>query len=69
MRRLFEKFVRNFYHRRLQSKFTVTSEQMKWSALALGSSDINLLPQMITDVSLRSDNRTIIIECKFTESL
>jgi 5-methylcytosine-specific restriction enzyme subunit McrC len=68
MRRIFEKFVRNFYARR-QSAFKVKSERMDWLATAEDGSDLNLLPAMITDVSLRSASRTIIIECKYTESL
>ena len=32
-------------------------------------SDFKWLPQMETDVTLRSAGRTIIVECKYTESL
>jgi 5-methylcytosine-specific restriction enzyme subunit McrC len=68
MRRIFEKFVRNFFARR-QSTFEVKSERMSWSATALEGSDLGLLPEMLTDVSLRSVNRTIIIECKYSEAV
>jgi 5-methylcytosine-specific restriction enzyme subunit McrC len=68
MRRVFEKFVRNFFARR-QSTFKVKSERMDWFATAEDGSDLNLLPAMYTDVSLRSASRTIIVECKYTESL
>jgi 5-methylcytosine-specific restriction enzyme subunit McrC len=68
MRRVFEKFVRNFFARR-QRQFVVKSERMEWSAMALGISTPNLLPEMVTDVTLRSPDRTIIIECKYTESV
>jgi 5-methylcytosine-specific restriction enzyme subunit McrC len=68
MRRIFEKFVRNFFARR-QSIFKVKSERMGWLATAEDGSDLKLLPIMNTDASLRSPNRTIIIECKYTESL
>src|SRR3954463_15971034 len=32
-------------------------------------SDLHLLPQMETDVTIRSPHRTIVIECKYTEAL
>jgi 5-methylcytosine-specific restriction enzyme subunit McrC len=68
MRRIFEKFVRNFFLRR-QSAFRVRRDRMKWDGSAVGNSDLNLLPQMETDVTLRSLERTVIIECKYAESL
>ena len=39
---------------------------MSWNAAALGNSDLQMVPGMQTDVSLRSSDRTIIIECKYT---
>jgi 5-methylcytosine-specific restriction enzyme subunit McrC len=69
MRRIFEKFVRNFFVRRQSTFKDVKSERMDWFATAEGGSDLNLLPLMNTDVTLRSASRTIIIECKYTESL
>lgn len=68
MRRVFEKFVRNFLRRR-QPIFRVSKDRSDWSATALEGSDLKLLPHMETDVTLRSTDRTIIIECKYTESL
>jgi 5-methylcytosine-specific restriction enzyme subunit McrC len=68
MRRIFEKFVRNFFARR-QSTFRVRSERMNWFATAAEGSDLGFLPVMSTDASLRSADRTIIIECKYTDSL
>jgi 5-methylcytosine-specific restriction enzyme subunit McrC len=68
MRRVFEKFVRNFFARR-QKVFKVRSERMDWLAAATEGADLKLLPTMLTDASLRSANRTIIIECKFTAKL
>lgn len=68
MRRIFEKFVRNFFARR-QGTFKVKSERMNWMATAEDGSDLGLLPTMNTDVSLRSPGRTIIIECKYTAAL
>jgi 5-methylcytosine-specific restriction enzyme subunit McrC len=68
MRRVFEKFVLRFFALR-QTTFKVKSERMNWFATAEEGSDLNLLPEMRTDASLRSVNRTIIIECKYTEKL
>lgn len=68
MRRVFEKFVLNFFARR-QTIFKVKSERMDWSPTATEGSDLNLLPAMSTDASLRSISRTIIVECKYTETL
>jgi 5-methylcytosine-specific restriction enzyme subunit McrC len=68
MRRVFEKFVLNFFARR-QKTFKVKSERMDWFAAAAEGSDLDLLPAMSTDASLRSVNRTIIIECKYTDTL
>src|SRR5439155_1415519 len=45
------------------------SSARAWVATALEGSDLNLLPHMETDVTLRSADRTIIVECKYTESL
>jgi 5-methylcytosine-specific restriction enzyme subunit McrC len=44
-------------------------ECLDWLASAIEGSDLTWLPQMETDVTLRSAERTIIIECKYTESL
>jgi 5-methylcytosine-specific restriction enzyme subunit McrC len=68
MRRIFERFVLNFFGRR-QKTFKVKSERMDWFATAAEGSDLSLLPVMTTDASLRSVNRTIVIECKDTEKL
>jgi 5-methylcytosine-specific restriction enzyme subunit McrC len=68
MRRVFEKFVRNFSGRR-QRVFDAKKERFSWFATAMEGSDLKLLPQMEIDVTLRSADRTIVIECKYTESL
>lgn len=68
MRKIFEKFVRNFYIRR-QSVFKVKSDGMKWTATARPGSDLVFLPQMRTDATLRAPHRTIVIECKYTDKL
>jgi 5-methylcytosine-specific restriction enzyme subunit McrC len=49
--------------------FGVKKERLDWFATAMEGSDLKWLPQMETDVTLRSGGRTIIVECKYTESL
>jgi len=68
MRRVFEKFVRNFFARR-QKNFKVKSERMDWCGITMEGSGQSLLPVMVTDATLRSTDRTIIVECKYTEKL
>lgn len=69
MRRVFEKFVRNFLAGRLGGDFTVSRDFMPWNGSAIGESSLKLLPQMETDVTVRSPERTVVIECKYTEAL
>ena len=64
MSALFEKFIKNFY-RREQSLYAVTSEHIQWKMTGDEVSQLHLLPQMLTDVSLRSKERTIIIDTKY----
>jgi 5-methylcytosine-specific restriction enzyme subunit McrC len=68
LRRIYEKFVRNFY-RRSQSEYTVKRDHMDWVGTPLYGADFSLIPQMKTDVTLRSPARCIVVECKYTESL
>lgn len=67
MRRVFERFVLNFFARR-QKAFKVKSERMDWFASAAEGSDPNLLPEMATDASLRSSRRTIIASANIRRS-
>lgn len=63
MARLFEAFVRNFYLLE-QDDYTVEALKIKWQATSYeGAGDF--LPQMKTDVCLISDNRKIIMDCKY----
>jgi 5-methylcytosine-specific restriction enzyme subunit McrC len=68
LRRVFEKFVRNFY-RRNQTVFSIGIERMKWAGSGVGDADFGLVPEMVTDVSMRAGKRVIVIECKYTESI
>jgi 5-methylcytosine-specific restriction enzyme subunit McrC len=61
---IFEKFVRNFYKLE-QSKFSVKIDMIPWDTDGAEPLDTNYLPMMKTDVSLRSDKRTIVIDTKY----
>jgi 5-methylcytosine-specific restriction enzyme subunit McrC len=69
MRRIFEKFVRNFFVRHPGQAVSVSAERMEWAAVPVQGSDTDFLPGMITDVTLRYPARTIVIECKYTDCL
>ncbi|SHK07689.1 5-methylcytosine restriction system specificity protein McrC [Hymenobacter psychrotolerans] len=64
MARLFEQFVRNFY-RLEQRRFRVASETIQWQAEAESEEALALLPAMITDTSLESPDRKIILDTKY----
>ena len=64
MPRLYEKFIFNFY-RRNQSEYEVRSERIQWDAESVDDPGLSLLPTMLTDISLRSKQRTIIIDAKY----
>lgn len=63
MAKLFEHFVRNFY-RREQSSFWAGSEKIRWD-VPEGCIASDVLPQMVTDVTLRADDRVIVIDTKY----
>ena len=60
---LFEAFVKNFYQKE-QTEYRVSAKQFEWDA-ACSEEDRALLPIMRTDVSLQSDEHSLIIDCKF----
>lgn len=64
MAELFEAFVRNFY--KIHTSYHVKQEDIycQWQPADDFSKD--LMPKMQTDISLTSDTRKIIIDCKFT---
>jgi 5-methylcytosine-specific restriction enzyme subunit McrC len=64
MARLFEAFVRNFYKIE-QDEFTVTSEVINWNFNSNSEAERSMLPRMITDISLLSPTRKIIIDTKY----
>ena len=64
MSALFEDFLRNFYRLELP-EYSVASEIMYWLAEADDKDHLKYLPIMKTDITLRSDNHTIIADAKY----
>jgi 5-methylcytosine-specific restriction enzyme subunit McrC len=64
MGRLFEYFIRNFM-RLEQQVYQVKSERISWQTTAGAEVKPEFLPQMLTDISLTSPHRKIIIDTKF----
>jgi 5-methylcytosine-specific restriction enzyme subunit McrC len=64
MARLFEAFVRNFYTRELAG-WSVKSDAIQWQLKAITPGAAQYLPNMFTDISLRGEGRTVIIDTKF----
>ncbi|HET9504303.1 MAG TPA: hypothetical protein VFO93_12240 [Hymenobacter sp.] len=64
MARIFEQAVRNFY-RREQRQYRVFAETIAWQANAPKAEDMALLPTMLTDTTLESSARKIILDTKY----
>ncbi|MBQ13657.1 MAG: restriction endonuclease, partial [Gammaproteobacteria bacterium] len=64
MARLFEKFLFNFYKKE-QVEYKVRKERIYWQAKSDDDPELYFLPTMETDISLRSANKTIIIDAKY----
>lgn len=64
MARLFERFLFNFY-RKEQSEYKVKKERISWQATSDDDSSLQMLPTMETDISLRSKEKTLIIDAKY----
>lgn len=60
---VFESFLRNFY-RQEQNKFRVSSDRFPWNVEG-DDSDLSLLQENITDITLRNTDKTLIIDAKF----
>ena len=63
MSEIFEKFVRNFYAME-QKTFRVKKEKIKIDAQG-EQNFLDLMPSKETDVTLRSKNRTVVIDTKY----
>ena len=64
MAKVYEKFIYNFYDK-TQKEYRVSSERIKWDAVSVDDPELSLLPSMLTDISLRSKQRTLIIDAKY----
>lgn len=64
MSAVFEEFLLNFYGHE-QRLYRVGSEQMAWDAEPMDEGSVGVLPMMITDITLRSRSRTIVIDAKY----
>jgi 5-methylcytosine-specific restriction enzyme subunit McrC len=64
MSEVFEEFLRNFFalHR---SEYRVRSESSEWYVSGATDHDLALLPRMVTDITLRHPDHTIIVDAKF----
>lgn len=63
MARLFEAFVRNFY--KVETNFSVSSDSITWQFESNNIEDLEMLPSMLTDITLRGKNQKIIIDTKY----
>jgi len=63
MARLFEAFVRNFY--KVETDFSVSSDSITWQFESDNAEDLEMLPTMLTDITLRKGNKKIIIDTKY----
>ncbi len=61
---IFEEVIGNCYSLK-QSCFDVGRTHLKWNASATKLSDLQFLPTKITDVTLTSVDRTIVIDAKY----
>lgn len=61
---LFEAFIYRFYAREMP-RFRVSRPKVRWNVAAASEAALRMLPEMRTDVVLRSPGRRIIVETKF----
>lgn len=64
MSQLFEAFVRNFYDV-AQSDYKVKREEIKWRFTSSKTENIQFLPEMKTDITLKNESSKIIIDTKY----
>jgi 5-methylcytosine-specific restriction enzyme subunit McrC len=65
MEDVFEKFIRGFYRLEQTDFPLVGSEYLNWNATSEAAADMDFLPSMKTDVTLRSESRMIVIDAKY----
>lgn len=65
MRLLFEQFVRNFYDLELTDA-RVIAKKLDWAGVAANGISAQVLPGMVTDVTIERDDHVIILDTKYT---
>ncbi len=64
MAALFEAFIRNFYKIEFPT-FSVKSEVVLWDLVPLDDISKALLPRMMTDISVESEDSKVVIDAKY----
>ena len=64
MSAVFEEFLRNFF-RLHHTEYRVRAEAPEWYVSDATEEDLTLLPRMVTDITLRRLDQTIIVDAKF----
>jgi 5-methylcytosine-specific restriction enzyme subunit McrC len=64
MSAVFEDFLRNFFQLH-HTEYRVRSESPEWYVSQATEADLELLPRMVTDITLRHPDHTIIVDAKF----
>jgi 5-methylcytosine-specific restriction enzyme subunit McrC len=67
MRRLFEQFVRNFYRLEVADALVV-AKKLNWAGTAVDEGSAQVLPGMMTDVTIERDDHVTILDTKYTPS-
>lgn len=65
MSKIFEEFLRSFYRLEQRRFRSVGAETLKWDGYAVTEVSRPHLPGMITDITLRSPERVVVIDAKF----
>jgi 5-methylcytosine-specific restriction enzyme subunit McrC len=65
MSSVFEEFIRVFYQTETTEFATANREDIRWMTLELDDLHSRYLPKMQTDITLRSPDRTLIIDAKY----
>jgi 5-methylcytosine-specific restriction enzyme subunit McrC len=69
MSAIFEEFVRVFYQTEAKDFHSVKREDVLWDADEMDATHRAYLPKMQTDATLRSKERTIIVDAKYYKSI
>lgn len=65
MSKVFEEFLRSFYRVEQQRFHSVGAETLKWDGYSVTAEGVPHLPSMVTDITMRSRDRTVVIDAKF----